>query len=410
MEQPLDIRTVREAFPFFSANPNLAYLDNSATSQIPIRVIDRLDRYYLHEKASPFRGLYDLSVKATDDYEQAREEVRAFIDAESAQEIIFTRNASESLNLCAYSLGELVVREGDDLVVSIAEHHSNMLPWQQLALRKKAQIHYLPCSREGAFDLDTLAALLTPRTRILAITQMSNVFGRINDLKAICALAHEKGVLVVADGCQSVPHIPVSVRDLGVDFLAFSGHKMLAPMGIGVLYGKRELLQDMPPFLTGGEMIDSVTTEGAVWAPLPQKFEAGTVNTGGAIALGEAIRYYRRIGFSRMLAREEVLTCRLMKGMADLPHVHIVGSGQKKDHHGIVTFILDGVHPHDISDIMSMNGVAIRAGHHCAQPLHQFLGLNATSRASLMFYNTEEEIDRFLDVLSGIRGAMGYAD
>ena len=401
------MQAIRAEFPFFAAHPEIAYLDSSATAQVPACVGSRMAQYTLRDKASPFRGLYGLSMQATDDYEAAREEVRRFIGAREACEIIFTRNASESLNLVAYCLtGRL--RPGDEIVVSIAEHHSNFIPWQQLAARTGATVRYLDCDSEGVFSDEALDTVLTGRTRIVAVTQMSNVFGRIVDVAHLAQRAHAVGALLVADGCQSVPHMPVDVTALGVDFLAFSGHKMLCPMGIGALYGRRALLEELPPFLFGGEMIESVTTEGATWAPLPQKFEAGTVNTDGAIALGEAVRFYERVGFEAMMAREAELTARLMAGMALVPHVHPVGSPDPAQHHGIVAFTVDGVHPHDVSEIMSSRGVAIRAGHHCAQPLHHHLGLGSTSRASLMFYNTEEEIDRFLDVLSGLRGAMGY--
>ena len=400
----------RKDFPFFAQNPDLVYLDNSATSQAPSCVIDRLNRYEQLQKASPFRGLYPLSVQATDDYEHARNLVRDFIHAGSGEEIIFTRNATESLNLVAYCAGNALIHAGDEILVGITEHHSNMIPWQQMARRTGARVRYLTCSREGAFNPDDLEQSLTDRTRLVAITQMSNVFGQINDLRTLTQIAHRRNALVVADGCQSVPHIPVNVRELDVDFLAFSGHKMLGPTGIGVLYGKKDLLNCLPPFLTGGEMIEEVTTEGATWAPLPQKFEAGTVNTGGALALGEAIAYYNRVGFDAMMARESALTRRLMTGMADIPHVQIIGFPKPEQHHGLVTFTIDGVHPHDVSAIMADHGIAIRAGHHCAQPLHDYLGINATCRASLMFYNTEADVDAFLNILSEIRGAMGYAD
>ena len=400
----------RKDFPFFAQNPDLVYLDNSATSQAPSCVIDRLNRYEQLQKASPFRGLYPLSVQATDDYEHARNLVRDFIHAGSSEEIIFTRNATESLNLVAYCAGNALIHAGDEILVGITEHHSNMIPWQQMARRTGARVRYLTCSREGLFHPDDLEQALTDRTRLVAITQMSNVFGQINDLRTLTQIAHRRNALVVADGCQSVPHIPVNVRELDVDFLAFSGHKMLGPTGIGVLYGKKDLLNRLPPFLTGGEMIEEVTTEGATWAPLPQKFEAGTVNTGGALALGEAIAYYNRVGFDAMMARESALTRRLMTGMADIPHVQIIGSPKPELHHGLVTFTIDGVHPHDVSAIMADHGIAIRAGHHCAQPLHDYLGINATCRASLMFYNTETDVDAFLNILSEIRGAMGYAD
>ena len=401
---------IRRDFPFFAANPDLVYLDNSATSQRPAVVLEALRKFYAEDNASPFRGLYPLSMQATEDYENAREKVARFIGAEEAAEIIFTRNASESLNLIAYSWGDSHLSAGDRIIVGITEHHSNFLPWQQLARRTGAEIDYWYCSKEGLYTPESLEALMTPRTRLVAITHMSNIFGRENDVRTFAAIAHAHGALLVADGAQSVPHIPVNVQDLDMDFLAFSGHKLLSPMGIGVLYGKRALLEEMPPFLTGGEMIESVSLEKVVYAPLPQKFEAGTVNTAGAIALGAAIDYLTDIGFEETMAQEHLLTKRTMDGIGQIPHISVIGSEDPSEHHGIVTFKIDGVHPHDISAILADQGIAIRAGHHCAQPLHQYLGIPSTSRASFMFYNTTEEVDRFLDVISQIRKVMGYAD
>ncbi len=405
----LDIASVREDFPFFAAQ-DTAYLDNSATSLCPECVIRTVSEHYLREKASPFRGLYPLSVQITEAYEAARETVRGFINAPEAAEVIFTRNASESLNLIAYSLGSHILRPGDEVLVGITEHHSNMLPWRMAAERTGAKVRYLLCEPDGTYREETLREALNGRTKILAITHCSNVFGRVNDLRRFAELCHANGTLIVADGAQSVPHMPVDVQELGVDFLVFSGHKMLTPMGIGVLWGRRALLEEMPPFLTGGEMIDAVTTDEIWWAPLPQKFEAGTVNTGGALALAEAIRYLGRVGFDRIQKREADLTRMLVEGILDTPHVRLIGSQDPAEHHGIAAFTVEGVHPHDISAIMSDGGVCIRAGHHCAQPLHQHLGIPSSSRASVMFYNTEEEIGRFLTVLRSIRGAMGYAE
>ena len=401
------IEAIRADFPFFSANPDWAYLDNSATSQTPRCVAERLNRFLLYEKASPLRGLYDLSIRATEDYEAARAAAASFIHAENASEIIFTRNASERLNLAAFILSSLL-SPGDEIIVSIAEHHSNLVPWQEAAARTGAVVKYMECNPEGVFDVSALERLLTERTRILALTHMSNVFGRENDLQSFTEKAHESGVLVVADGCQSVPHIPVNVQTLGVDFLAFSGHKMLAPTGIGILYGRKALLESLPPYMTGGEMIEYVTTEHTTFAAPPQKYEAGTVNTGDALAFAEAIRYMEHLGFPFMMAREAELTEYLLQGMNSIPHVRIVGGTDPSAHHGIVTFLVDGVHPHDIASIMSDNHIAVRAGHHCAQPLHQHLGIPASTRVSLMFYNTREEISRFLNVLSDVREVMGY--
>lgn len=398
---------IRKEFPFFEHNPDVCYLDNSATSLVPSCVVERMNQYDLLEKASPYRGMYLGSVQATEDYEYARYHVTKHIHATSSREIIFTRNATESINLVAYSI-EPMICPGDEIVIGYAEHHSNMIPWQQLAKRTGAIIRYAQLYGEDA--LKNLEEVIKPRTRIVAVTQMSNVLGSLNPLKEISLLAHSNHALVVADGCQSVPHVPVDVKELDVDFLAFSGHKMLCPMGIGVLYGRVELLMQMRPFLYGGEMIKDVSLDGATWAQLPQKFEAGTVNVGGAIALGKAIEFYALNGQYAIVKREEDLTKRMMDGMLSMKHVNIIGSQKPEDHYGIVSFTVDDVHPHDVAAVMSASGIAIRAGHHCAKPLHDNLGITASSRASVMFYNTEAEIDKFLDVLSGIRGAMGYAD
>ncbi|HPZ00548.1 MAG TPA: aminotransferase class V-fold PLP-dependent enzyme, partial [Clostridiales bacterium] len=289
-------------------------------------------------------------------------------------------------------------------------HHSNMLPWRAAAERHGATVSYLDMDQTGEITPEMLQEKLTGRTKIFAVAQVSNIFGRENRIKEFAALCHANGTYLVCDGAQSVPHMAVDVTDLDVDFLAFSGHKMLAPMGIGVLYGKKELLEQMPPFLTGGDMIQSVSKEKVILAELPNKFEAGTVDASGAVSLAEAIRYLQNIGFSEIEEREKVLTTRMMEGARKIPHVTILGAEDPADHHGIMTFKVDGVHPHDVSAIFADQQIAVRAGHHCAQPLHIHLGIPSTTRASLMFYNTEEEVDRFLYVLSHIRGAMGYAD
>ena len=290
------------------------------------------------------------------------------------------------------------------------EHHSNLLPWQQAAARTGAVVRYLECTEDGKYTEEAFRAALNERTKIVAMTQVSNVLGCRNDIRRFARIAHEAGAYFVADGAQSVPHMAVDVQDLDVDFLAFSGHKMYAPMGIGVLYAKRELLEKMPPFLCGGEMIDSVSRTGAVWAEVPHKFEAGTVNGAGAYAMAEAIRYVRRIGFDFIEERESKLTAMLMAGMKEIPAVHILGSQKAEDHHGIVTFKLDGVHPHDVASILDADHIAVRAGHHCAQPLLQHLKVLSTTRVSLGVYNTEEEIQAFLASLAKIRRQMGYGE
>ncbi len=400
---------VRADFPIFS-NISYAYLDNSATSQKPQCVIDKLTEYYQSYNANPFRGLYEISVKATDAYEEARAAVAAFIHAGKSEEVVFTRNASESLNLAAYSLGDLLLTEGDEVITTVEEHHSNFLPWQHAAKRHGAVLKILEPDMDGYLSPDKLEEQITDKTKIVAVSQMSNLFGRENDVAAFARIAHAHGAVIVVDGAQSVPHISVDVQKLDVDFLAFSAHKMLGPMGIGVLYGKMAWLKKMPPFMTGGEMISSVTLKKTVYAEVPHKFEAGTVNAGDAIAFAEALRYIERVGFDKMQEREELLTKRAVEGMLRIPHVQLIGSKNPAEHHGILTFKIDGVHPHDVSTIFDSEKIAVRAGHHCAQPLHGYLGIPSTTRASFMFYNTEEEVDRFLEVLARIRVEMGYKD
>lgn len=404
-----NIEDIRRDFPLLQ-NTDYAYLDNAATSQKPTVVLDAVRDFYETKNANPFRGLYPLSEAATEAYENARWIVKDFINAKSIEEIIFTRNASESLNLVAYSLGSVLFQPGDEIVVSIAEHHSNMLPWRQAAERAGAKVVYLECDENGEFTEEMLCAVLTERTRLVAITQVSNVFGRKNDIRRFAEVCHERGIVIVADGAQSVPHMAVDVQELDVDFLAFSGHKMLAPDGIGVLYGKKKWLKKMPPFLSGGEMIESVTRDKVIYAELPHKFEAGTVNAGGAVGLGAAIRYIQRLGFDWIEERERQLTVLAYAQMKKIPGVHVFGAEDPTDHHGILTFTVDGVHPHDVSEILSAAKIAVRAGHHCAQPLMQHLKVGSTTRVSLAFYNTEEEIQRFIKTLSQVRRNMGYGE
>ena len=394
-------------FPLL-ASTDVAYLDSAATAQRPACVIEAEREFYLRHNANPLRGLYPLSIAATDAYETARETVRRFINAASTEEIIFTRNTTESLNLVAYSYGLTNVHEGDEVLVSIMEHHSDILPWQMVCRERGAKLRYIECAPDGSIDLDEVEKLITDKTKIVAIAQVSNVLGREYPAKKIAALAHAKGAVIVVDGAQSTPHMPVDVRDMDADFFAFSGHKVYGPMGIGVLYGKRALLDAMPPFLTGGEMIESVTRDGATYAELPHKFEAGTVNAAGAAGLDAALRYVGAVGFDAMRQREHELTHYAFDALSAIDHVHILGSLRWQEHNGILTFTLDGVHPHDISEILASDGVNVRAGHHCAQPLLTHLGVNATVRASLAFYNTTEEIDRLASSLASVRERMGY--
>ena len=387
---------------------SFVYLDNSATTQKPQCVLDAMMHYYAHENANPMRGLYALSLKATEAYEDARETVRDFIHAASAEEIIFTRNATEGLNLVAYTYGRAFIQEGDEVVITIMEHHSNMLPWQQLCKEKGAKLTYILPEKDGYISEEAFRSYMNPNVKLVAMTQVSNVLGVQNDIRTFARIAHENGAVFVCDGAQSVPHMPVDVQALDCDFLSFSGHKIYGPMGIGVLYGKKALLDRMPPFLFGGEMIEYVTTEGATWNELPHKFEAGTVNAGGAVGLAAALRYVSSIGFDRLEERELYLTRKMMEEMQKLPYVHILGSADPAQHHGIVTFTVDGVHPHDIAAIFDEHHVDIRAGHHCAQPLMKFCHTPSTVRASIGLYNTEEDVTKFIAALQKIREEMGY--
>lgn len=399
----------RKDFPLLMAQ-DIAYLDNAATAQRPQCVLDAVRRFYCEQNANPLRGLYPLSIAATDAYENAREAVRRFLNAKSTAEIVFTRNTTEGLNLVAYSYGLSHIKAGDEVVVSILEHHSDLLPWQMVCRQTGASLKFLDCEPDGSLDLNKAEALITDKTKLVAVTHVSNVIGRVNPIRRLADMAHRRGAVLVVDGAQSTPHIPVDVQALDADFLAFSGHKVYGPMGIGVLYGKRALLEAMPPFLTGGEMIESVSREGAVFAELPHKYEAGTVNAAGAAGLHAAIDYVQSVGFEAMHRQELALTQRTLAGMADMPHIHVIGSDKPEEHNGIVTFTVEGVHPHDVSEILACDGVDVRAGHHCAQPLLQHLGLSATVRASFAFYNTENEVDRLLQSLSTIRERMGYGN
>ncbi len=398
----------KKDFPLLREHRDIIYFDNAATSQKPDCVIKAEEDFYTQHNANPLRGSYPLSVEATDIYENSRIKVQKFINAASNREIIFTRNSTESLNLIAYSYGLTNVNAGDKVLVSAMEHHSNMLPWQMVTKMKGAELEYIECADDGSVDLERIKEQITDNTKIVAITQVSNVLGRVNPIKEIAKLAHEKGAVIVVDGTRSIPHMRVDVQDLDADFFVFSGHKIFGPMGIGVLYGKEKLLEAMPPFLTGGEMIDSVRRDGATYAELPHKFEAGTVNARGAAGLAAALDYVDSIGYEEMQKREEEVIRYVMEGMKKIPHVHILGSQDPKEHLGIVSFAVDGVHPHDVNEILIADGICIRAGHHCAQPLLNSLGYNSTARRSFMFYNTIREGEKFLKSLATVREKMGY--
>ena len=406
----VDIETnpYKAQFPLFQQHPEIAFLDSAATAQRPACVLDAERDFYQRMNANPLRGLYSLSVEATDAIAKVRQQIADLIGASQANEVVFTRNTSESLNLVAKSFAPTVLEPGDEVVITIMEHHSNLIPWQQVCRETGAKLVYLYPTKTGQLTTEEVLAKVGPKTKILAVGQVSNVLGVENPVKNLGKLVHKYDGYLVVDGAQSTPHIPVDVQALDADFFAFSGHKVYGPMGIGVLYGREELLNAMPPFLTGGEMIESVTRDGAVFAELPHKFEAGTVNAADAVGLHAAIDYVKSIGFTAMHQQEVALTRRAMDAIGEMPHVHVLGSEKPEEHCGIITFTVDGVHPHDISEILASDGVAIRAGHHCAQPLLAYLKHPSTARASLAFYNTESEVDRLLDSISTLRERMGY--
>ena len=412
----IDSKSIKKDFPLLSggATKDLIYFDNAATTQRPSCVIDAVKNFYETANANPLRGLYALSIKATDMYEDSRRTVADFLNAKS-NEIIFTRNASESLNLVAYTYGLANVGPGDEIVVSCMEHHSNLLPWQMVCETKGATLVFLESDLDGTISEEEWKSKIGPKTKIVSITHVSNVLGVTNPVRRIADYAHSvgnggKGAVVVVDAAQSVPHIPVDVAALGADFLAFSGHKICGPMGIGVLFGKINLLEEMPPFLRGGEMIEYVTRDSATYAEVPHKFEAGTVNASGAVGLAAAIDYVKNIGIAEIEKNDNALATLLIEKMRNIPHVNIIGSDDPARHCGIVTFTIDGVHPHDIASILDSENIAIRAGHHCAQPLMQKLGVGSTARASLYFYNTEQEVEQFAEKLAKVRGWAGFKD
>ncbi|MBM6833825.1 cysteine desulfurase [Megamonas hypermegale] len=402
----------RQDFPILNdINNPVVYLDNGATTQKPQAVINAVRDYYIAENANPLRGLYSLSVKATEAYEKARQSVAKFINAKESCEIIFTRNATESLNLIAYSYGMSKIQENDEIVISILEHHSNILPWQMVAKVKKATLKYMYTDVEGNISDEEIFSKITGKTKIVSITQVSNVLGVKTPLEKIIKRAHAVGAIVVVDGAQGAPHLATDVQKLDCDFYAFSGHKMLAPMGIGVLYGKKSLLEEMPPFLRGGEMIDMVTEQDATFAPLPEKFEAGTPNVSGAIGLKAAIDYLNNVGFDKIEAQEKELMDLAYTELAKIPYVTIYGPKNPALRYGVLSFNIEGVHPHDVSSLVDYHGnIALRAGHHCAQPLLKFLKTPSTNRISFYFYNTKEDVYKFIEQIKQVRKWMGYND
>lgn len=441
----------KKDFPLLSANRDLHYLDSAATTQRPARVIETQEKFYETTNANPLRGLYELSVEATQEIQEARERIAAFINSPSSQDIIFTRNTTESLNLVAYTLGNLILHEGDEVVITVMEHHSNLIPWQQVCKRTGATLVYLYPDKEGHILDEEIERKITPKTKIVSIAHVSNVLGITLPVKKIAKRAHEvgatspelmrsapgspaptmndtcicdaegtpheaknissqqtlpgiKGAVVIVDAAQSIPHTKIDVQELDCDLLAFSAHKLFGPFGVGVLWGKQSLLLAMPPFLTGGEMIDAVSETDAVWGPLPEKFEAGTQDAASIAATTPALDYLESIGLPVIEKREKALIKYLYDELSALPYVHIYGPKNPEERTGVVSFNLDGIHPHDVASLLDSKGIAVRAGHHCAQPLMNFLGTDSTNRASIAFYNDKSDIDALVDGVKYVWG------
>lgn len=377
-------------------NKNISYLDSAATTHKPIQVIDKIKEFYNKYNANPHRGAYSLSMEATGIYEDTREKVARFINAKHKEEIIFSKNATESLNLIAYSYGLENLKKDDEIVISIMEHHSNIVPWQKIAKVTGAKLKYMYINDNFEIDDEEVRTKITDKTKIVAITHISNVTGTINDIDKIIKYAHEKGAITVVDASQSIPHMKIDVQKMDTDFLVFSGHKMLAPLGIGVLYGKKKLLENMPPFLTGGDMIEYVYEQDATFAPLPNKFEAGTQNVEGVIGLGAAIDYIERIGYENISKIEKEVVSYAIKELSKLDFIELYLTKNNKNHCGVISFNIKGIHPHDVASILDTCGVCVRSGNHCAQPLMRYLGIDSTCRASFYIYNTKEDVDNLV--------------
>lgn len=397
----IEANPYKKDFPLFGRHPEVAFLDSAATAQRPAAVLDAQREFYETMNANPLRGLYELSYEATNAINDARKHIARFIGAgeDNWHDIVLCRNTSEALNLISFSLSEMVLKPGDEVCITIMEHHSNCVPWQLACKRHGAKLVYMYLDEEGHLTEQEMRAKIGPKAKIVSAMQVSNVLGVKNDVKLLGQIAHEFGAYMVVDGAQSVPHMPVNVTDLDCDFFAFSGHKVFGPMGIGILWGKHELLDAMPPFLTGGEMIDSVSEQSAVWAPVPEKFEAGTQDAAGAYALGAALTYVEQVGWEAMRSREAALTKYCFDELSKLDFISIYGPKDPAEHHGVISFNVKNVHPHDVSGILDSVHVAIRAGHHCAQPLMSQLGCMSNCRASMAFYNDKADIDQLIDGL-----------
>ncbi len=390
--------SIRDDFPILQ-NRKMAYLDSGATTQKPKQVIEAIEKFYENNNANPHRGAYSLSIEATEEYENTRKKIAKFINARYEEEIIFSKNASESLNLVAYSYGLDNLKKDDDVVISIMEHHSNLVPWQYVTGKTQSNLKYMYVNENYELSKEEIESKITDKTKIVAITHVSNVLGTINPVKEIIKYAHKKGAIVIVDASQSIPHMKIDVQDLDADFLAFSGHKMLAPLGIGVLYGKREILNKMNPFLMGGDMIEYVYEQKTTFAPLPNKFEAGTQNVEGVIGLGAAIDYISNLGYDKIQEIEDELLDYAREELSKLDFLKIYMTPNRKNHSAVISFNIKGVHPHDVASILDTENVCVRSGNHCAQPLLRYLGEDSTCRMSLYFYNTKQDIDMLVEAL-----------
>ena len=395
----MNVNDIKKDFPIL-LNRQISYLDSGATTQKPIQVIDAVKKFYENYNANPHRGAYSLSTEATEIYENTRTKISKFINAKHREEIIFSKNASESLNLIAYSYAMENLKKDDEIVISIMEHHSNLVPWQKVSKVTGAKLNYMYINENFELSDEEIESKITDKTKIVGIAHVSNVLGTINNVKKIIKYAHKKGAIVIVDASQSIPHMRIDVQDLDADFLVFSGHKMLAPLGIGVLYGKRELLNKMSPFLMGGDMIEYVYEQETTFAPLPNKFEAGTQNVEGVIGLGAAIDYIESIGYDKIQEIEKEVVSYARQELAKLDFLELYLTPNEENHSGVISFNINGVHPHDVASILDSDGVCVRSGNHCAQPLMRFLGIDSTCRASFYLYNTKEDVDRLINSLN----------
>ena len=395
----MNVENIKKDFPLLE-NRNITYLDSGATTQKPIQVINAIEEFYKKNNANPHRGAYTLSIEATEAYESTRQKIAKFINAKHPEEIIFSKNATESLNLIAYSYGMNNLKKDYEVVISIMEHHSNLVSWQKVTKATESKLNYMYINEEFELSDEEIETKITDRTKIVGIAHVSNVLGTINNVKKIIKYAHKKGAIVIVDASQSIPHMKIDVQDLDADFLVFSGHKMLAPLGIGVLYGKREILNKMTPFLMGGDMIEYVYEQETTYAPLPNKFEAGTQNVEGVVGLGAAIDYIQNLGYDKMQELENDVLAYARQELSKLDFLTLYMTPNEKNHSSVISFNIKGVHPHDVASILDSEGVCVRSGNHCAQPLMRFLGIDSTCRASFYFYNTIEDVDRLVHALN----------